>query len=713
MADDTTVTNTATADSPTAPAPVTASAAFTSTTAADLTITKAPVNDPPESGATQNYVISASNNGPSTATGVVMTDQLPPNTTFDSATTSVGTCTEDGGTLTCDLGDLPQGASPTIQLSVLVDAASSGEDLVNTSEVESAPDTGAPTPDPDPSNDTSTVTQVIAARSRLTLTKEITSTTIVAGEPVEYLLTATNSGPSDADNLAVTDDLAPGTTFSSATPSHDGTCNDTAPVVCTWPTVPVGATRTANIVADVAPDIAAGTVLTNQATASSDSFNDQEGTASATGTVTGSADLSIEKTVTPDPVVPGDTVTFTLTARNHGPSVAEGVSVLDSLPPDLVDAEVTEPSDACDLTDGSALSCTFDTLGPDEDQTVTITATLDPDAPAGTLANSASITSNTPDPDLANNSDTVGAPTAPADLSVTKTADPATAEPGGPVTWIVTVTNQGPGTARSVLIADQLPDGITVDQVTSDAGTCGDAVPGETTVCTVGSIPVDGTATITVDATVATDTAGTLTNAVAVTSPDESDGTDNTAQVTSAVTDAADLAITKTTTESSVTAGERITWEIDVVNNGPATASRVVVTDPLPAGVTLVSTNPPCTATRGTLNCSLGTLANDETASVRIVAQVNENTRGSLTNTATVASDILEPLPTNNNSTATADVIASDPETEAPDDASPGRHRDGLARTGFSSLEIAMAAVALCAMGTTLILTTRRRPQTP
>jgi uncharacterized repeat protein (TIGR01451 family) len=711
LPDGTTVTSTATASSPTAPAPVEASASFTSTVVSDLSITKAPVQDPPEAGTMQSYVISASNNGPSTAAGVHVNVELPDNSTYMAATASSGSCAEDGGVLTCDLGDLPQGVSPTIQLSVLVDAGSGGEELVNTSEVESAPDAGAPTPELNPSNDVSTVTQTIASRSSLTLEKEITGSALTAGDPVEYVLTVGNDGPSDADNMSVTDALAPGTTFSSATPSGDGTCSDATPVVCTWPSVPVGATRTVNLVADVPPDIAAGTVLTNEAAAASDSFNDQEGTDSATGTVTGSADLSIEKTISPDPAVPGDTVAFTLTARNDGPSTAEGVSVLDSLPPDLVDAEVTEPSDACDLTDGSAVSCTFDTLGPDEEQTVTITATLDPDVPAGTLANSASITSNTPDPDLANNSDTVGAPTAPADLVVTKTVDPATVEPGGPVSWTVTVTNEGPGTARSVLVADQLPDGITVDQVTIDVGTCGDAVPGETTVCTVGSIPADGTATITVDATVATDSTGTLTNSVAVTSPDESDGTDNAALVSSAVADAADLAITKTTTDSSVTAGEWITWEVDVVNNGPATASGVVVTDPLPAGVTLVSTDPACTVTHGALNCSLGALASDEAASVEIVGQVGESTRGSLANTATVASDILEPLPGNNSSTVTVDVIASDDETDAPEGASSGGHRGRLARTGFSSFEIAVSALALCAVGGTLVLIARRRPR--
>ena len=60
------------------------------------------------------YTITIVNDGPATATDVVVTDAIPAEVSFVSATPSVGTCTETGGVLTCELGDLADGATATI-----------------------------------------------------------------------------------------------------------------------------------------------------------------------------------------------------------------------------------------------------------------------------------------------------------------------------------------------------------------------------------------------------------------------------------------------------------------------------------------------------------------------------------------------------------------------------------------------------------------------
>ncbi len=59
---------------------------------ADLSISKAPVADPPEAGNTQGYVISVNNAGPSVARGVVISDPLPAGATFVDVTRQRGTC---------------------------------------------------------------------------------------------------------------------------------------------------------------------------------------------------------------------------------------------------------------------------------------------------------------------------------------------------------------------------------------------------------------------------------------------------------------------------------------------------------------------------------------------------------------------------------------------------------------------------------------------
>src|SRR5262245_36696629 len=50
----------------------------------------------------------------------------------------------------------------------------------------------------------------------------------------------------------------------------------------------------------------------------------------------------------------------------------------------------------------------------------------------------------------------------------------------------------------------------------------------------------------------------------------------------------ADLSITNTTLPNPATLGKNLTYGMNIINNGPETATNVRVTDALPAGVTLV-----------------------------------------------------------------------------------------------------------------------------
>ena len=54
------------------------------------------------------YTLGVSNAGPHTATGVTVTDTLPANTTFDSASASQGSCSQASGTVTCALGTVAE-----------------------------------------------------------------------------------------------------------------------------------------------------------------------------------------------------------------------------------------------------------------------------------------------------------------------------------------------------------------------------------------------------------------------------------------------------------------------------------------------------------------------------------------------------------------------------------------------------------------------------
>ncbi len=124
-----------------------------------------------------------------------------------------------------------------------------------------------------------------------------------------------------------------------------------------------------------------------------------------------------------------------------------------------------------------------------------------------------------------------------------------------------------------------------------------------------------------------------------------------------AVTAANDLSLTLVDSPDLVIAGDNLTYTLTVANSGPAAATGVKVTDPLPAGVTLVSvvsTVGTCVNTGGVITCELGALAGGASASFTIV--VGTTVTGTLTNTATATRDGTDTFLPNNTVTAVTTV---------------------------------------------------------
>ena len=91
---------------------------------ADLKVTKVDSPDPVGVGTPLAYTIQVQNLGPSSATGVVLTDPLPKNVDFASVTASSGQCALKGKKVTCALGEIgapavDYGAPPTVTLTVI------------------------------------------------------------------------------------------------------------------------------------------------------------------------------------------------------------------------------------------------------------------------------------------------------------------------------------------------------------------------------------------------------------------------------------------------------------------------------------------------------------------------------------------------------------------------------------------------------------------
>ena len=186
-----------------------ASAGLSFDASADLSITKTgPATA--VAGTPFTYTLTVDNAGPSTATNVIVTDELPDDVDFVSAVASSGTFTAVAGTVTWNLGTVAVADPPrTLQITVFVhpDAASP---LVNNAAVSST------TSDPNTANNLATWTVALTAEAGLTLTKTDSPDPVTAGSNLTYTLKVTNGGPSTAVDVVVTDTLPAGTTLVSA-----------------------------------------------------------------------------------------------------------------------------------------------------------------------------------------------------------------------------------------------------------------------------------------------------------------------------------------------------------------------------------------------------------------------------------------------------------------------------------------------------------------
>jgi uncharacterized repeat protein (TIGR01451 family) len=227
------------------------------------------------------------------------------------------------------------------------------------------------------------------------------------------------------------------------------------------------------------------------------------------------ADLAVVKTDGLTVAVPGQSVTYTITASNAGPDTAHGAVLLDTLPPELVGATWT-----CSASAGS--TCTAGGSGSIDDVfnllvggtlTYTVTGTVDP-AATGFLINTATVAGVT-DPNPADNSATDGEPLEPqADLGVTKTDSADPVSPNDPLSYTVTLTNAGPSDATAVTLTDALPAGVTFVSSSPGPPTC--TLAGATVTCNLGVLAAGGTGTVTINVTVNAGAAGILVNTATV-----------------------------------------------------------------------------------------------------------------------------------------------------------------------------------------------------
>jgi uncharacterized repeat protein (TIGR01451 family) len=306
-------------------------------------------------------------------------------------------------------------------------------------------------------------------------------------------------------------------------------------------------------------------------------------------------DVTVEKANDPDgAVLPGDTITYSLTVTNEGDATATAVEVTDQLPASVSFVGATTPG--CNEASGT-VTCALGDIGPGASITVEITVTVDEFC--GTIVNLAHVSASNEEGAAAENNDsnqvtnTVACETIPPDLQVTKSSDA-----GGllhvddRLVYTITLTNVGDQTATGVELVDVLPVGATSvgsplpsfggDPCIVTSSLPPGGVPHAEVRCGPISLAPSASASVTITVFVTDDACGPITNEVDVdgsNEPAEHVGPDNHAEVTDEIACVPRIRVVKGGPDLAHV-GDTITYVFAVTNTGGADLTDVELTDP-------------------------------------------------------------------------------------------------------------------------------------
>ncbi|MCI0343987.1 MAG: dihydrodipicolinate synthase family protein, partial [Chloroflexi bacterium] len=345
-------------------------------------------------------------------------------------------------------------------------------------------------------------------------------------------------------------------------------------------------------------------ILINQASAASPTFDpnaadNTDSVAAFVGSAAARPDLSVLLGESADPVAgSGSVLRYTLTARNDGTLLADGVSLANTLPDGVTFLSASRTPSSIS---GATLTFELGTLAASNgapggaDEAVT-TIDVRVDLAFGTLLNQAGVSTPATEATLSNNSAQIATRVeeAPeADLGLLKEA-PESAPAGGPLSYALVVANAGSGSAASAILADTLPEGVEYAAgstlrdgapVADDAA--GTPFPLDGAGLALGTLAPGALTRVEFEATL-TAASGSVTNSATVTtsSPD-SNPADNSASATTRVS-VADLAVSAQAPAEALQ-GAVFDLLVRVDNMGEAAAQSVAVLDALPAQLVYVA----------------------------------------------------------------------------------------------------------------------------
>jgi uncharacterized repeat protein (TIGR01451 family) len=403
---------------------------------ADVSITKVGSPSTVPAGQELTYVLTAPNTGPSTAGNVTVTDVLPLNVLFVSAMPAAGSCgttptantvtTSISRTVTCNLGSVGNGGQQTVTVVVKPTTATRATTLLNKASVTTS--TTQP-PGADVNDTTSQSTPVIAPSLDLIINKSESVDPVAVGNNTVYTVRVNNDGPSDAENVVITDNLpTAGLSFQSVSITG-GSCSAVPAVnsfggtlTCSFPRVAANGTQAFTVTMK-------GTtkgIYTNAASVVSDEslngfdFNTVNNNTTENTTVRTVADVEVvSKVPSVSSIAVRRPYSWTIQVRNNvgtGLSEADNVVITDNLP---VGMELTGTptvslpvpgtatlSSCTGVAGGTTFSCVLGTFNNGAIANILVPVKNTSVPSGGRTVNTASITTSSLDPVPSNNAKT-------------------------------------------------------------------------------------------------------------------------------------------------------------------------------------------------------------------------------------------------------------------------------------------------------------------
>ncbi len=372
------------------------------------------------------------------------------------------------------------------------------------------------------------------------------------------------------------------------------------------------------------------------------------------------SDADLQITIKTDKVTyaKGDTVITTITVMNFGLGTAKGITLSSIIPSTLT--YVSQTGGLVKL--GSLLTGTLDSLVKDGVKVYIYKSVLNTKTET-VVAVGGTATTKDPNPSNNNGTGSFGTVTvnkgdvdnSVADVAIVMTSDKTTAKVGDNVNFLLSLTNNGPATAKQVVLTNSIPVGMTF--VSSSTG---QVLTGGSIIISLDSLQKGQVKTYAYVAIMNVKT--TVTNTVIVTSLKDNIASNNASFViingdTAAIAkDEAELALLLTADKQLIVKGDVVTFTIKVTNNGPKVATNIVVDNILPKYLTFQSGDP---LQKGdTLRVETTSITLGSTVTYTYKAKVNKDTI--IINTAKITkTSPIDPILANNVSTVVL-VPASD-----------------------------------------------------